>query len=1064
MAEPPASVAREAKSIHQSLKELLKTKEPFDKEVDFQRKNLRRRYLNLLLVHPTAPESKDVENHLWMQTSYAFISSYKQRIAALDRTIQNTQRHPQAQQGQQGPSQPRNANHGVVEHRKLVQRFRQFLADEEKFWTQLVLRLRRLFNLTEAQPALVALGLMTEIDDIPASTEALETRDGVMHGASGRNHYQFPPEDPTASQASLPTTPEERESRLAILSKALICLGDIARYRELYNESNGRRPGQEEGATSSRRGRNRRGGGSEAPPRPRNYSKAQQCYEQARMLVPSEGNPSHQLAILSSYKKDSFGSLIHYYRALCVSQPYDTAAENMGTVLSKALETWRQRMKKERDKNTANEPPASLRAKIDAFQEKVVVLHALWRVGTEKGVEKMKAVAPKHNEKVAHEFYELVAERHLPIDMISNIIILSQGALWKHRMIRDTSASRNNHHVPPPPGTSILIEWGLLSHIMDLHLDLLEVGKDELKDPPTMDDIDDLAQRISATFRRTLPALRIASKWLRANYKYVLQDHEFAAFQTSESAKGVELQKKALDKISGYSVKTIQFWKTYAQFILALSQAFPAAKLPAFDRPLEEDIEMRGFLPLRKLMGEIKKGENGDKSLNGNQQREQVHPNVEQLMRIADLLDDAKTLTQMENSPLLLINNHVIFNPESVEDVRPPTHPELNQPKEDAIVTIGEQNLLDTIRDNSLDSHPRRDLDVDAMSEATNHTADEVLREAFDFLNASEGESEDEIVWNPSASPVVRSPISPPTPLTPVKAIASPKALSPRSPTYYPAKPTAAFNIPSAPLPTPVTTAQNLLQHILSPSGQTNRGLSSNTHNLSHADPLSQHGPIQRPSQSIWSASIDEQPLMYSGNGAGATTVHSTGHGGQVYPTSPRQYGPALLPSQDLSQPSIWASSYASQSQNSQQNYVGALPSAPFAQPPQMMMTSPGGVPNQRHQTHQRIPSSSLSGQTFLSQSHVQHDPFAYTSPTQLPIQRPQHNMAASTTGYMNMTASPLSLSALGSHVNAGAPNQYYTSPPATFHARQASMHDPRAAAQQNYLSPPMSQVWSNIG
>jgi len=28
----------EAKSIHQSLKELLKTKEPFDREVDFQRK------------------------------------------------------------------------------------------------------------------------------------------------------------------------------------------------------------------------------------------------------------------------------------------------------------------------------------------------------------------------------------------------------------------------------------------------------------------------------------------------------------------------------------------------------------------------------------------------------------------------------------------------------------------------------------------------------------------------------------------------------------------------------------------------------------------------------------------------------------------------------------------------------------------------------------------------------------------------------------------------------------------------------------------------------------------
>ena len=33
-----AMFLREAKSIHQSLKELLKTKEPFDREVDFQRK------------------------------------------------------------------------------------------------------------------------------------------------------------------------------------------------------------------------------------------------------------------------------------------------------------------------------------------------------------------------------------------------------------------------------------------------------------------------------------------------------------------------------------------------------------------------------------------------------------------------------------------------------------------------------------------------------------------------------------------------------------------------------------------------------------------------------------------------------------------------------------------------------------------------------------------------------------------------------------------------------------------------------------------------------------------
>ena len=340
--------------------------------------------MSLLLVHPTAKESKDVENHLWMQTSYAFISSYKQRIATLDRAIQNNQRQQQQPQ-----------RHGPVEYRKLTQRFRQFLADEDRFWTQLILRLYRLFDLHEAQPALYVIGVLGRTDDVvvPPTSAAVveggtivEVRDGVMHGSNGRNHFQFPPEDPTVSFA--PTTPDERATRMAILTKALICLGDIARYRELYNESGGRpKAGHEDGGGTTRRGRNRRGGAAaEAFPRLKTYEKAQLCYEQARLLVPYEGNPSHQLAILASYKKDSFASLVYYYRALCVRQPYDTAAENLGIVLSKALDLWRQRTRRG-EKHIADTPLAP-RVRIEAFKEKVIVLHALWRVGLDKGVEK----------------------------------------------------------------------------------------------------------------------------------------------------------------------------------------------------------------------------------------------------------------------------------------------------------------------------------------------------------------------------------------------------------------------------------------------------------------------------------------------------------------------------------------------------------------------------------------------------------------------------------------------------------------------------------------------------
>ena len=266
----------------------------------------------------------------------------------------------------------------------------------------------------------------------------------------------------------------------------------------------------------------------------------------------------------------------------------------------------------------------------------------LWRSRLTRS-SRMRSISPKHNEKIAQDFYFLVSGRHLSIDMILNTIVLAQGALWKHRMIRDPTQHRNRSD--STPDSAILIEWSILDHFLDLYRILLDVGKKELVDPP---EESDLGQKISAAFRRTLPALRIASKWLRANFKYLGQDQEFVAFQTKEKSKGSTASKRDLNKISGYSVKTIKFWKSYASFTLALSQAFPSQKLPPFEAPLEEDIEMRGFLPLRNLIGESRRTGEKTPTSGALSAREQVHPNVEQLMRISDLLDDAKSLLDVE--------------------------------------------------------------------------------------------------------------------------------------------------------------------------------------------------------------------------------------------------------------------------------------------------------------------------------------------------------------------------------------------------------------------------------
>jgi len=298
-----------------------------------------------------------------MQTSYAFISEYKQRITRLDRIIQ-----------QQQQNQPKHGPHGPVEYRKLLQRFRQFLADEERFWTQFVVQLQKTFVLEEAKPILKTLGIV--VDDAEFVPDAEGPR-------RIRNNF-FPQSDPMVSL--VPTTPEQRESRIAILGKALVYLGDIARYRELYNEAGGRpRAGHEDAPPSGgKRTRNRRGGGGFDMPRPRNYEKAKLCYEQAKLLVPHEGNPSHQLAILANYSKDPFLAIVHYYRALCLRQRFDAALDNLNTTLQKELEV---QVKKKKEGATVPHEYAHVpKVMIDQFKDKVVLLHALWKLAREKCV------------------------------------------------------------------------------------------------------------------------------------------------------------------------------------------------------------------------------------------------------------------------------------------------------------------------------------------------------------------------------------------------------------------------------------------------------------------------------------------------------------------------------------------------------------------------------------------------------------------------------------------------------------------------------------------------------
>jgi protein SMG7 len=91
---------------------------------------------------------------------------------------------------------------------------------------------------------------------------------------------------------------------------------------------------------------------------------------------------------------------------------------------------------------------------------------------------------------------------------------------------------------------------------------------------------------------------------------------------------------------------------------------------------------------------------------------------------------------------------------EAVEVTAPLFIKEEAHQDDDPVIPIRQQQqLLATIRDTSLDLLPK-DPDDDNMTERTSRTDDDVVRDAFKFLNTEEDvedmdEEEDEIVWDP---------------------------------------------------------------------------------------------------------------------------------------------------------------------------------------------------------------------------------------------------------------------------------------------------------------------------
>merc|ERR1719158_717895 len=103
----------------------------------------------------------------------------------------------------------------------------------------------------------------------------------------------------------------ERMARLATISaqKCLLCLGDLARYREQVNSST-------------------------------NYGRARQFYAKANHLEMRNGRPFNMLAILAKVNNRKFEAVYYHVRCLSSRNPFQSSKEGLVTIFEEMKRRW----------------------------------------------------------------------------------------------------------------------------------------------------------------------------------------------------------------------------------------------------------------------------------------------------------------------------------------------------------------------------------------------------------------------------------------------------------------------------------------------------------------------------------------------------------------------------------------------------------------------------------------------------------------------------------------------------------------------------------------------------
>lgn len=293
------------------LSRLLKSRTSANSDAEAQAQALRLRlcelYADVLIDSPRVGHAHDVPNRMWRSCFYRRIGEFRSRGAAAAKTGSGTEGVRTAHRT--------FLREGIQFYDYVIKQYREKLDAHEVVVAGAEAQRRRALgkqrrgskskkgsekspmSQTRGTQSFMAQGLLGSQDE----SEDGSSREIETDSAEGHDAYPMPP---------LP------EGVILSLHRFLICIGDLHRYlAQVVDSGNG-------------------GSSKQSTPSSPDFSDAEKHYLAAVKLVPGNGNPYNQLAVLAQHKHQDAVAMYWYARALIAKEPFDiTAAPNLSRLL-----------------------------------------------------------------------------------------------------------------------------------------------------------------------------------------------------------------------------------------------------------------------------------------------------------------------------------------------------------------------------------------------------------------------------------------------------------------------------------------------------------------------------------------------------------------------------------------------------------------------------------------------------------------------------------------------------------------------------------------------------------